>query len=155
MSRYENEFDATKMTVPDFLFGQEWEDVSWHNDACASWHNRDLLLCVWVDYDDPADREMNDYQADGAWKKFNVSPLKRIGEDEYVLDNDDTAADLFQTDDPEKLEQWLKLYEARGYLERAVDAINNAPKPDECVADELHTAIAYLNEHMEDLKEDK
>lgn len=149
---YTKEFDEARMTVPDFLFQPEWKDVSWHNDACASWHNHRLLLCVWVDYDDPAEREMNEYLASGEWKKFNVSCLIRHGEDDYTVLEE--AADLFSTEDAEKLEQWLRLYEAREYVEHALDVLNDAPKPDECVADELAAAFAHLNQHMEDLKED-
>jgi hypothetical protein len=30
-----------------------FEDVSWHNDACPSFHLRDGSLKLWVDHPDP------------------------------------------------------------------------------------------------------
>lgn len=35
-----------------------FEDCSWHNDACPSMKNETLALYIFIDYADPAKREM-------------------------------------------------------------------------------------------------
>jgi hypothetical protein len=36
-----------------------FEDTSWHNDACPSFTHPDSRMVLWVDYADPAQREIS------------------------------------------------------------------------------------------------
>ena len=47
-----------------FPVDQGWEDTSWHNDACPSFHLRSKMVSVYVDYLDPEKRESGDESAD-------------------------------------------------------------------------------------------
>lgn len=99
---YSKEFDATKITVPKFLLLGDWEDVSWHNEVCPRFNSERFGLAVWVDYDDPAERELNCIDQPGEWKKYTVVQLLDEGEL-----SDDT---LFSTEDTDLLEIWLTNY---------------------------------------------
>jgi len=46
-----------------------FEDTSWHNDACPSFTSDQIGLTIWVDYLDPALREL-----EGAYQRFCVTP---------------------------------------------------------------------------------
>lgn len=51
------------IAIPAILQGPEWQDQSWHNDACAKSESTEglpagLTRQVWVDYDDKDLREM-------------------------------------------------------------------------------------------------
>jgi hypothetical protein len=51
---------------PDFASEQilaipaAFEDVSWHNDACPSFHCEAMALTIWIDYASPSNREFPD-----------------------------------------------------------------------------------------------
>jgi hypothetical protein len=63
----------------------EWEDVSWHNDACPSFQTGDFL--IYVDYANPADREIENHP------RFAV--LRDMGENfDVVIESDDWNAVL-------------------------------------------------------------
>jgi len=67
MTTYRTEFpDFDPRDMPTIPAG--WNDVSWHNDACPSFAcgRHDSMLVVYVDYREPADRELQD------GKRFNI-----------------------------------------------------------------------------------
>jgi len=64
------DFGEMDVKIPDWL-----EDCSWHNDACPSFCNEELDIHLFVDYADPALREMALVE-DG---RFCVSLLSEIG----------------------------------------------------------------------------
>jgi hypothetical protein len=54
---YKNEFpDMPDADMPVMPYG--FYDSSWHNDACPSYANEMLGLRIWIDYVDPAKREI-------------------------------------------------------------------------------------------------
>lgn len=54
---YQTEFpDFDGATLPEIPAG--FEDASWHNNACPSFRNEALSLEIFIDYADPAMREM-------------------------------------------------------------------------------------------------
>jgi hypothetical protein len=56
-SKWKVEFHPGEYTVPELLYkGDNWEDVSWHNDACPSFHNPSLGVRVWVESVKPENR---------------------------------------------------------------------------------------------------
>lgn len=63
---YQTEFPDFTL---DVIISPEWEDVSWHNDACPSW-NTPGGHKVYVDYADPDAREDG-----GDAQRFEVSVL--------------------------------------------------------------------------------
>jgi hypothetical protein len=58
MNNYQTEFPdfALDVIIPD-----TWEDISYHNDACPSYHAgltpEGYNVKVWIDYTDPKERE--------------------------------------------------------------------------------------------------
>lgn len=65
---WQNQFTINEefpLTVPEFLLKAPWEDTSWGNDACPSFFNHDLMIRVFVDFDNDGDREYSG-------KKFSV-----------------------------------------------------------------------------------
>lgn len=48
--------DFDQATLPTIPAG--FEDISWHNDACPSFEHKGLGLHLFVDYEDPEEREM-------------------------------------------------------------------------------------------------
>lgn len=56
-SLWKMEFDA-KYTIPAFIAeSPDWEDISWHNDACPRFLNAKLKLELFIEADEEADRE--------------------------------------------------------------------------------------------------
>ena len=119
---------------------------------CPRFHNDKLGFAVWVDYDDPSERELNTVDGpfeENVWKKFTVVRLIP-----RANDVSDLAEDVsYSTEEVEKLEQWLALVEALQFAERALDAINDAPKADPVLADDLTTLVAQITERMDDLND--
>lgn len=138
---YVKEFNASRITVPSFLLGPGWEDVSWHNDVCPRFENEELLLAVWVDYDDPDERKQDD------WKKYTVCGFILHANDAPTLSEED----LFATEDADALETWLSLYAVNQHLDRAHDELCRLEKPDMALADELASLRQLVKEHMEDV----
>jgi hypothetical protein len=85
--------------IPECLLN--WEDLSYHNDACPSngLTIGDKYYFVWVDYEDKESRENSDY------KRFSL--CKAINE-EYDVDYDIPGAVLLSTDSEEELERFIK-----------------------------------------------
>lgn len=88
---YLNQFTINEdmpLTVPDFFLDtNHWTDESWGNEACPRFTCEQLQISVWVDYDRPADRELEEFQT----HKYTV--VKVINETE--LENDS----IFESDD--------------------------------------------------------
>lgn len=75
-----NEFpDYPINDLPDML--PDFEDGSWHNDAAPSMHSHQHDLRIFIDYVDPAQREMG---PDG--KRFYVG---KLGDSTELYDSDD------------------------------------------------------------------
>ena len=73
---------ATLPAIPNY-----WQDVSWHNDTCPSWHIGELL--IYIDYEKFEDREM------GIEERFRVSDYETS--DLYLAANDwQTVLDYVQ-----------------------------------------------------------
>lgn len=66
-----------------------WEDVSWHNDACPSYHTGNGVY-VYVDFPEKSDREVEDSE------RFTVCD---IDTGEVFLHTSDWEAVLFHCDD--------------------------------------------------------
>ena len=83
------DFEAS--TLPEIP--ASWEDVSWRNDACPSFQafaregETEVRLTVFVDYLDPAEREL------GGCDRFFVL-LNQDGDTHDLLNTDDWAAVL-------------------------------------------------------------
>jgi hypothetical protein len=137
---YSTEFNE-KVTVPEILLQLPWTDHSWHNNVCPSFHNEQLMVVVWVDFDDVKDREWD------AEKKFTVQELIPRENDEPGI-----GALLFATDLGSSLKHWLALYEAHMHTEGALTAINNGIYIEESVADTLQTALDLIDEQMNNIK---
>lgn len=79
---YRVEFpDFAASTMP--AIPADWDDISWHNDACPSFQTPNGLR-VFVDYSDPAQRE---FQRHG--ERFNVQRENENGESDMLLATDD------------------------------------------------------------------
>lgn len=87
---YRAEFpDFPESTEAADLLARGFVDFSWHNDACPRFHDAADLLCVWIGYPDPEDRE-------GDSARFFVHSTALLeGEDAPMLyEGDDWAAVL-------------------------------------------------------------
>lgn len=57
---YRTEFpDYPPADMPEMPLGFGFEDNSWRNDACPCFASQSKRLMVWVDYADPAQRELD------------------------------------------------------------------------------------------------
>ena len=88
------------LTIPAWLLKRLWEDLSWGNEVCPRFVNYDLAVALWVDYDNPEDREITI----STWKKFNLVRILNIDED--ILADEV----LFSTDDDLELQKFLHSY---------------------------------------------
>lgn len=138
---YITQFGDCLYTIPEFLLNNNWVDVSWGNDVCPRFENEELRLAVWVDADDQANREYDD------WKKFNVVELIVNKHDGNTLGE----TPLFDTEDADALDKWLTLYEAKQSLEDSI-AVMNTTDGFHDIKDELVTTLARMNEAMSSLK---
>lgn len=82
----------------DFNLGievpEQFEDISWKNDACPSFSLKpvgDVVIILWVDYEDPESRECGG---------------TRYAVHRYI--NDDFNECLFETESPEAIIKYLK-----------------------------------------------
>lgn len=136
---YAKEFKAEEYTVPEFLLKDPaWEDVSWHNDMCPRWEHHGLGIAIWVDYTDASQREYE------AGKQYMVCQLKKLGPDEYILED----GELFSTEDANQLQEYVSTYGAILYAEKVVDSLNLAITPFIDVQDEMATVLAMLKEEL-------
>jgi hypothetical protein len=134
---YAREFNHMFYNVPEFLLQNiDWEDVSWHNDVCPRFEDKEHRLAIWVDNMEPELREYED------WKQYTVVEL--------ILQSDGTTqlADdiIFATEDAKKLERWLWLRCAKDALEGASSAFCSMDEPLEELQDSIATLIAQTEE---------
>lgn len=74
------DFDIS--TLPAIPAG--FEDASWKNDACPRYINKNLGLCLWIDYLDVAERE-------NAGPRFILEPVDTDDDITEVVSSDDFA----------------------------------------------------------------
>lgn len=110
---YRNQFTIDEnrpLTVPAWLHDSvEWEDVSWGNDVSPRFENTSLLVAVWVDYDNPNDREYEDYS------KYTVQRLTIDERGERHLGN----GQLLETDDEAELLDFVRYLPVQQAMDRA------------------------------------
>lgn len=136
---YAKEFNHLEYQVPEFLLkDSDWEDVSWHNDVCPRWENKEIGLAVWVDCNEPECREYED------WKQYTVVKIVAIDRECAVL-ADDTE---FATEDPAELKRWIIMFQIRTHVEIAQALSNQLNEPAEEVADGLADTHAWLDTYM-------
>ena len=79
------------ITLPD-----GWEDVSWKNDVCPSFFNKEKKVILYLDYEDPAKRENATLTRYGAYP--TNAEGERILHDEWSIEGDDLADVLKRID---------------------------------------------------------
>jgi hypothetical protein len=72
--------DSISPPLPD-----DWEDISWHNDAHPSWRDPSGRLHLWIDYEDEGDRDVEGQHRIHLWDEVT---------DEVVLATDDLQTAL-------------------------------------------------------------
>lgn len=91
MSNFRTEFpDFDPATMP--AIPSEWTDTSWREEPCPSFEAQENIT-VFVDYEDPMDREMQD-----AYPRFLIQ----------VYDAEGNALSEFNTDDWDKILDYFK-----------------------------------------------
>lgn len=136
---YAKEFNYLSYNVPEFLLTDpNWEDVSWHNDVCPRWENKELQLAVWVDHHEPECREYED------WKQYTVVGLI-LHENDCPTLADDT---LFATECAKELLSWIQMYTIKQLIESAIDIGNAMEAQPEEIADGLVSTLEWLNVYM-------
>lgn len=136
---YAKEFNHLEYQVPEFLLNSsDWEDVSWHNDACPRFEDATHRLAIWVAEAEPECREFDD------WKQYTAVELKLQSDGTLKLDEEI----LFATEDAKKLERWLWLYAAKCNLEYASSAFCSMDEPLEELQDGIATLLAQTDEAM-------
>jgi hypothetical protein len=139
---YAKEFNHLEYNIPEFLLkDKNWEDVSWHNDTCPRFEDKEHRLAIWVDCAEPECREFDD------WKQYTVVELVPDSDGEMQLADDI----LFATEDAKKLERWLWLYAAKCSTEYASSALCSMDEPIEELQDSVATLLAQLEESMTSL----
>ena len=106
--------EDTPLSMPSWLLERPWEDYSWGNEVCPRFINPDLALSIWVDYDQPEDREMDI----SGWKKFNINRVLNIEEDVLA---DET---LFSSDSEEEVKQYIHNYAKSLHSTAVLDGLN-------------------------------
>ncbi len=78
-SLWKLEFDHAKYSIPAFIAeSPDWEDISWHNDACPRFLNTKLKLELFIEADEEANRECeSDYRF--ALHSVVVTPDNTVG----------------------------------------------------------------------------
>ena len=132
--RYAKEFNYEDYAVPAFLNTGNWEDVSWHNDICPRWENKELGIAIWVDCIVPEAREFED------WKQYTVVGIKLRQNDTPELDDDS----LFETDDSIALEAWVNLHATKLCLEEALDLVEGQQSPIRDLSSAITIALEKL-----------
>jgi hypothetical protein len=64
----------------------DWEDVSWHNDVCPSFHAKGETVRIFVDYPDGDLREYPEHKRFSAYKN-DVKSMTPIGDSLIETDN--------------------------------------------------------------------
>ena len=97
-----SEFNVDLYSVPAIVKTNDWQDESWHNDTCPSFFNEKLMLKLWLEADDPKDREFEPGQMSS--KKYSL----------LTVNNDQEHVDLIvETDDLAVLEKAINDYESK------------------------------------------
>lgn len=81
---YRTEFpDFPAADMPEIPFG--FDDMSWRNDACPRFDSEALGLTLWIDFKDPAQREI-----EHGGKRFTLV----IGDEPEAIEESDDMADI-------------------------------------------------------------
>lgn len=101
---------------------QGWEDTSWHNDTCPSFHLRSKMVSVYVDYLDPEKRESGDESAD----RFTFVQTNPRGE--YPSDGSGPYRSCNTWDEVTEVLSGLRSYseEQLGRIEQLADGIEDS-----------------------------
>lgn len=107
MRTYTNQFDLDLYPcyIPHFILSN-CVDRSWGNETCPHFENEELMLCFWIDFDNPTHRELE-------------SPKYTVVE---VLNFEaDTLAEkiLLETDNEEELITFCREYQLHKAMDRA------------------------------------
>ena len=129
---YAKEFNAADYVIPSFLQTAYWHDVSWHNDIAPRFENYELLLAVWVETADQADREYAD------WKQYTVVKIRDISGGTTLEDESS-----FETDNADELHEWLHKYAVKEDLLKAF-ATASLYSCTHDIADELAELLTHL-----------
>ena len=140
---YAKEFNHLFYNVPEFLLSSAgWEDVSYRNDVCPRFENKELGIAVWVEANEPSAREYEE------WAQYTVVAIKCLLDGATVLCDDD----LFQTEIQSNLEEWLNLYETKMSLELAfASASRTMSEAGHSIADEVASLMAQVWETMDNI----
>ena len=143
------------LTVPEFLLKAPWEDVSWGNDAMPRFESEAHMLAVWVDYDNPEDREYEEGSKFTVIQLFGNPGELQLGEDVALSTDDQTELECFlagfEPDEPtaEDLEVIdetcfsVALVEAGKLLVNALDSAptDEAKERVQAAIDEINTLL--------------
>jgi hypothetical protein len=136
---YAKEFSHLFYNVPEFLLTDAgWEDVSWHNDVCPRFENKELGLAVWVEANEPECREYEE------WAQYTVVAIKCMIDGATMLCDDE----LFKTEDSRELLNWIHMYEIKQHIEIAIEIANNMEEQPEEIADGLVSTLEWLHVYM-------
>ena len=140
---YAKEFNHLFYNVPEFLLTDiNWKDVSYRNDVCPRFENKELGLAVWIEANEPSAREYEE------WAQYTVVAIKCMLDGATVLCDED----LFQTEVQRNLEEWLTLYETKMLLSEAFKVAGRTMTEDgHDIADELAMLIAMIQEAMDNI----
>lgn len=98
---YLNQFtiNATRpLHVPDFLLKEAyWDDLSWGNDAMPHFTSPHFGIAVYVDYDNPEDREFDDMSR-CKYYVYKVDAEDRAEDESLFEGNDEAELLTFITD---------------------------------------------------------
>jgi len=144
---YAKEFNHLLYNVPEFLtYSAGWEDVSYRNDVCPRFENKELGLAVWVEANEPCLREYEE------WAQYTVVAIKCMLDGATILCDDE----LYQTEVQHNLEEWLNLYETKMSLELAfASASRTTTEEGHDIADEIALLIAQTQETMDNISDNE
>jgi hypothetical protein len=131
------EYSAADM--PTILLGKDWQDYSWHNDACPFFVHVKSGIGVWCDHVDSA---MRDCPSNS---RFCVVQLEREGKDwTHPIDS---AVELFQCDDIALLERYLTRFTDAGLRALVARYLTDSAALDLDPANPIKTQTANITGH--------
>jgi hypothetical protein len=93
---FESEFDTSKYTIPSYFTNSpDWEPDMWHNNVCPAYVHTPTRTRVWIEADEPDDRENPDSD------RFVVTRDDENGDYDY-------SAEEWFTESEEELYAYLK-----------------------------------------------
>jgi hypothetical protein len=109
--------------------GEEWEDVSWHNDACPCFYNKDRNLYAWIG---PTDKDLCDHSLDG--ERIQIVRGDSNGEntgyynDGPIAEGDQWSDILAQLESPKReieaiVNRWVKLLGIGFHPDNSADSL--------------------------------